>query len=153
MKIIEEHRNPFCLTTDPARVDFTAVHDFLSLHSGWSNGIPRAVFEKSLQHSLNFSIFKCDCEPTLQIAFARIISDFATIAYLGDVYVLPDYRGLGLARWLMDSIHAHPELQGLRRWILLTSTASGLYEKYGWTAVAKPELYMEKYNPQIYQQR
>ncbi len=85
-----------------------------------------------------------------QIGYARVISDFSTIAYLGDIFLLKEYRGLGLSKWLMETIMEHKELQGLRRWILLTSTAEWLYEKYGFTKLSKPEIYMEKYNPNVY---
>ena len=101
-----------------------------------------------LFRSLNFGLFHHD----KQIGFARIISDFSTIAYLGDVYVLENYRGQGLSKKLMDTIVNHPNLQGLRRWILLTSTADWLYEKYGFTKVPNPEIYMERFNPNVYKQ-
>ncbi|MFN7691469.1 MAG: GNAT family N-acetyltransferase, partial [Bacteroidota bacterium] len=82
--------------------------------------------------------------------FARVISDFSTIAYLGDIYVLENYRGQGLSKKLMDAVVSHPNLQGLRRWILLTSTADWLYEKYGFNKLPKPEIYMELYNSNVY---
>jgi GNAT superfamily N-acetyltransferase len=99
-----------------------------------------------VENSLNFGLFHCNN----QIGLARVISDFATIAYLGDVYVLPEYRGKGLSKWLMDQVMAHPALQGLRRWILLTSDAHGLYRQFGWKEIARPELYMELFNPNVY---
>ena len=102
--------------------------------------------EKSIANSLNFGIYTGQ----KLIGFARVISDFSTIAYLGDVFILPGYRGLGLSKWLMETIVAHQELQGLRRWILLTDTAEWLYEKYGFTKLPRPEVYMEKFNPDVY---
>lgn len=85
-----------------------------------------------------------------QVGFARVISDGATIAYLGDVFVLPAYRGQGLSKWLMDCVTTHPDLQGMRRWILATSDAHGLYEQYGFTALKRPDTFMKRHNPNVY---
>jgi GNAT superfamily N-acetyltransferase len=85
-----------------------------------------------------------------QVGFARVISDYATIAYLNDVFVLSEYRGRGLSKWLMECITSHPELQGLRRWMLATRDAHGLYEKFGFTPLKKPEVFMERHNPGVY---
>ena len=146
MKIIEITFGGYKITTDKSKMDIVAIHDFLSKYSGWSDNIPFDKVKSSIENSLNFGLFHND----KQIGFARIISDFSTIAYLGDIYVLDDYRGQGLSKKLMDSVIEHPNLQGLRRWILLTSTADWLYEKYGFTKLPKPELYMELFNPNIY---
>lgn len=146
MEVLSKQYKDFFFTTDPSKMDVTAIHEFLSNHSGWSNHIPIARVQKSIEHSLNFGIF----HEGRQIGFARVISDFATIAYLGDVFILDAYRGKGLSKQLMDMIMLHPELQGLRRWILLTSTADWLYEKYGFVKLPSPELYMEKYDPFVY---
>lgn len=100
----------------------------------------------SIKNSLNFGLF----HNNKQIGFARIISDFSTIAYLGYIYILGNYRGQGLSKKLMDFVIEHPNLQDLRRWILLTSTADWLYEKYGFTKLPKPEIYMELFNPNVY---
>ena len=148
MKIIEQPFGDFLISTDKSRLDVIAIHDFLSKHSGWSDNIPLERVRISIDNSLNFGVFY----QGRQIGFARIISDFSTIAYLGDVYILDEFRGHGLSKKLMDIIMAHPNLQGLRRWILLTSTADWLYEKYGFTKVPNPEVYMELYNPKVYQQ-
>ena len=146
MKIIEITFDDFTITTDKSKMDIVAIHDFLSKYSGWSDNIPFDRVKTSIDNSLNFGLFHND----KQIGFARIISDFATIAYLGDIYVLDNYRGQGLSKKLMDSIIEHPNLKGLRRWILLTSTADWLYEKYGFTKLPKPELYMELFDPNVY---
>lgn len=148
MEIIESVFNDFVITTDPSKMDVTAIHHFLSNHSGWSNHIPLDRVKTSIANSLNFGLF----HNNQQIGFARVISDFSTIAYLGDVYVLDAYRGQGLSKKLMDAVTAHPNLQGLRRWILLTSTANCLYQKYGFTKLPNPDLYMELFDPQVYQQ-
>src|SRR5690606_11430314 len=146
MEPIEQTFGEFKITTDGRKMDVVAIHDFLSKHSGWSGNIPLEKVRTSIENSLNFGLFHSD----RQNGFARVISDFSTIAYLGDIYVLEDYRGRGLSRRLMESVMSHPNLQGLRRWILLTSTAEWLYEKYGFARLPKPELYMELYNPAVY---
>jgi N-acetylglutamate synthase-like GNAT family acetyltransferase len=146
MKIIEITFDDFTITTDKSKMDIVAIHDFLSKYSGWSDNIPFDRVKTSIDNSLNFGLFHND----KQIGFARIISDFSTIAYLGDIYVLDNYRGQGLSKKLMDAVIEHPKLQGLRRWILLTSTADWLYEKYGFTKLPKPELYMELFDPNVY---
>jgi N-acetylglutamate synthase-like GNAT family acetyltransferase len=146
MENIDQTFGEFFITTDRTKMDIVAIHDFLSKYSGWSNNIPFEKVKISIENSLNFGLFHND----KQIGFARVISDFSTIAYLGDIYVLDNYRGQGLSKKLMESVMTHPNLQALRRWILLTSTADWLYEKYGFTTVPKPEIYMELYNPNVY---
>jgi GNAT superfamily N-acetyltransferase len=141
----EWHRDPFVVTTDPARVDLTVVHGFLS-GSYWAKGIPLETVRRSVENSIPFSLLVSG----RQIGYARVISDRATIAYLGDVFVLPEFRGRGLSVWLMECVVSHPELQGLRRWILLTRDAHGLYEKFGFTALANPPRWMERWDPDVY---
>jgi GNAT superfamily N-acetyltransferase len=135
----------FLLTDETARVDLEVVHRFLST-SYWAPGIPREVVERSLRGSMCFSAF----HGAAQVGFARVVTDRATFAYLADVFVLPEYRGRGLSKELMAFICAHPDLQGLRRWMLATRDAHGLYAKYGFTPPAKPERYMERIDPDIY---
>jgi len=149
MEIIEITFDDFIITTDKSKMDIVAIHDFLSKYSGWSDNISFDSVKTSIDNSLNFGLFHLD----KQIGFARVISDFSTIAYLGDIYVLDNYRGQGLSKNLMESVMTHPNLQRLRRWILLTSTADWLYKKYGFTKLPKPELYMELFNPNIYARR
>lgn len=146
MEILEIKFDDFMITTDRFKMDIIAIHDFLSKHSDWSKNIPFEKVKESIENSLNFGLFHSN----KQIGFARIISDFSTIAYLGDIYILDNYRGQGLSKNLMDAVLKHPNLQGLRRWILLTSTADWLYEKYGFTKLPKPEIYMELYDPNVY---
>ncbi|MBF2709622.1 GNAT family N-acetyltransferase [Flavobacterium soyangense] len=146
MEIVEHTFGEFLITTDNTKLDVVAIHDFLSKYSGWSDNIPFDRVKTSIDNSLNFGLFHYN----KQIGFARVISDFSTIAYLGDIYVLDNYRGQGLSKKLMDVVMGHPNLKGLRRWILLTSTADWLYEKYGFTKLPKPELYMELFTPNIY---
>lgn len=146
MEIMERKFDDFTITTDKSKMDVLAIHDFLSKYSGWSNNIPFDRVKTSIENSLNFGLF----HHGKQIGFARVISDFSTIAYLGDIYVLENYRGQGLSKKLMGAVTGHPNLQGLRRWILLTSTADWLYKKYGFTEIPQPELYMERFDAHIY---
>jgi GNAT superfamily N-acetyltransferase len=134
------------VTTDPARIDREMVYGFLSA-SYWSKGLPRELFERSIANSLCFSLFDGDG----QIGFGRVVTDRATFAYLADVFVLPSHRGRGLAKLLMEAVVAHPELQGLRRWVLATRDAHGLYARYGFTPLEAPERFMELWDPKVYQ--
>jgi GNAT superfamily N-acetyltransferase len=146
MHASEWRRANFEITTDQARLDLDKIHAFLALQSNWAKDITRPTVEKSVRNSLCFGLF----HGRAQVGFARVISDRATIAYLGDVFVLPEYRGRGLAKWLMDCVISHPDLQNLRRWILVTDDAHGLYRKYGFTPLASPESFMELHNPEVY---
>lgn len=143
---LEYSRDGFLLSTDKAKLQLPVIHDFLARESYWAKGIPLALVEKSLANSLCFGIY----EDEKQIGFARVITDCATFAYLADVFILEEYRGRGLAKWLMSCILAHPELQGLRRWLLATRDAHALYAQYGFRALAKPESFMELHNPDVY---
>ncbi len=133
------------ISTDPARIDLSVVHEFLS-QSYWSQGVPVEVVQRGIENSICFGIYR----GIQQIGFARVITDRATFAYLADVFVLKSHRGLGLSKWLMECITAHPDLQGLRRWMLATRDAPQLYAKYGFTPLAKPDRMMEKHDPEIY---
>ena len=135
----------FTVTCDPAKLNRAVIAEFLA-SSYWAKGIPAATVEKSLAHSLCFALLDGD----RLVGFARVISDQATIAYLGDVFVLPEYRGRGLSKWLMECIIGHPELQGLRRWMLATRDAHGLYQKFGFTPLKRPEIFMERHDPNVY---
>jgi GNAT superfamily N-acetyltransferase len=139
-------RDAYTLSTDQARIDIDAIHAFLA-QSYWATDIPRDVLERSLRNSLCFGLFHNDA----QVGLVRVISDNATIAYVGDVYILPEHRGRGLSKWMMSCVLAHPALQHLRRWILITRDAHGLYEQFGFTPLKRPEGFMERHNPGIYQ--
>lgn len=141
----EWRRDAFAISTDPARLDLDRIHAVLTA-SYWAGGISHEIVRRSIERSLPFGVYH-DGE---QVGFARVITDFATFAYLADVFVLDAWQGRGLGAWLVETIMAHPELQGLRRWMLLTRDAHGLYRKFGWTAPARPEAYMEKWDPEIY---
>ncbi|MEW5675742.1 GNAT family N-acetyltransferase [Flavobacterium enshiense] len=134
------------ISTDKSKIDAIAVHDFLSNHSYWCKDIPLTTVKTSIENSLCFGVYDND----KQIGFARVITDYATIAYLGDVYILSSYRGKGLSKKLMKTIMSHPDLQGLRRWILLTADAHELYKQFGWKEIQRPERYMELFNPEVY---
>lgn len=146
MKIRTTHRNEYTISTDKDKLDIVSIHKFLANETDWANKIPIETLKKSIENSLNFGLYY----KNKQIGFARIISDYSTIAYLGDVYILEAHRGNGLSKWLLNEIMQHPNLQGLRRWILLTNTAEWLYKKFGFKNVANPEFYMEKHNPNVY---
>ncbi len=141
----EWHRDPYRISTDPHQLDLSVVHGFLTT-SYWAAGIPLDVVRRSIEHSLPFGVYAGD----RQIGFARVITDYATYAYISDVFVLPDYRGRGLGRWLVETLVAHPELQGLRRWSLATRDAHALYQHAGFTPISAPERWMERYFPDIY---
>jgi GNAT superfamily N-acetyltransferase len=126
--------------------DIELIHRFLSEESAWAPGIPVETVRTSIQHSLNFGAFL----GSSQVAFARVVSDYATFAYLVDVFVLQEHRGKGYSAALMSAVLAHPRLQGLRRFMLATSTAHGLYEKFGFTPPVKPQTLMERFVPNAY---
>jgi GNAT superfamily N-acetyltransferase len=142
----EHHRDAFTVSDDPARLDVEAIHDFLAHHSYWAEGIPREVVARGLEHSLCVGLY----DGGRQIGLARMITDRATFAYLCDVYVLEEYRGRGLGKWLMDCVMAHPDLTGLRRLHLVTWDAHELYRPLGFTELSRPERHMEIVRPDIY---
>ena len=143
----EHQRGEFVVSTDPSRLNLDGIHAFLT-NSYWAKGIPREVVARSIEHSLCFGIYHVSGG---QVGFARVISDFATIAYLGDVFVLESHRGRGLSKWMMECIMKHPDLQGLRRWILLTRDAHELYAKFGFTPLKAADRYMELHRPDVYE--
>jgi GNAT superfamily N-acetyltransferase len=134
------------ISTDLARLDVGMIYRFLSEESTWAIGIGRDVVERAIDNSLCFGAYL----DGRQVAFARVISDYATFANLVDVFVLPDYRGRGYSKQMMEAVMAHPSLQGLRRFTLATFDAHGLYRRFGFTAPGRPELLMERYFPNLY---
>jgi GNAT superfamily N-acetyltransferase len=147
--VLEKRRDNYLISTHRARLDLNAIHGFLA-SCYWAKGIPREVVARSIEHSLCFGIYEGG---GAQVGFARVVSDFATVAYLGDVFVLESHRGRGLSKWLMQCVMEHPALQNLRRWILLTRDAHALYSKFGFTPVKAPERYMELHQPNVYETR
>lgn len=134
--------NEFIISTDRNRLQIDEVYAYLS-HSYWAAGRSKDVVKRSIQNSLCFGLFN----PDWQVGFARVVTDYATFAYLCDVYVLEEYQGKGLGKWLMSVVMSHPGLQGLRRWSLATRDAHGLYRQYGFTKLKSPEVWMEIFNP------
>ena len=141
-------KEKYLITTDIAKVDIDVVHHFLSEQSYWAKGIPRETVARSVQHSICFSVL----HEVALIVVARNTSDHATFAFVGDVFVLPEHRGKGISKWLMECITSHKQLQGLRRWILATADAHGLYEKFGFTRLKVPSRWLEKHHPDVYKQ-
>lgn len=135
-------REGFELSTDPARMDLEAVYGFIS-QSYWGRERSREVQRRAMENAICFGVFK----DGVQVAFARVVTDKAVFAYLADVFVLPDFRGRGLSKWIMEAVDAHPDLQGLRRFLLATRDAQGLYAKYGFRPLADPSVYMARMRP------
>ncbi len=143
---VERRRGDYVISTDRARLDLDVVHGFLT-NCYWANGIPRELVARSIQHSLCFGIYDGSAR---QVGFARVISDYATFAYIGDVFVIESHRGRGLSKWLMECIIQHPLLQNLRRWILATRDAHGLYSKFGFSPLEKADRFMELHHRDVY---
>jgi GNAT superfamily N-acetyltransferase len=146
-EVIDYRRGEFLISTNREYLSLDVVHGFLT-NCYWAKGIPREVVARSIEHALCFGIY--DGEGA-QVGFARVISDFATMAYVGDVFVLETHRGRGLGKWLMQCIMQHPALQNLRRWILTTRDAHGLYSQVGFTPVKAPERFMELHRADVYE--
>ncbi|HEX8814894.1 MAG TPA: GNAT family N-acetyltransferase [Terriglobales bacterium] len=144
----ESRDGKFLITTDPALLDIDVIHNYLT-NCYWAKGIPRETVARSIENSLCFGVYA----EGRQIGFARVITDFATYAYIGDVFILDSHRGRGLGKWLMQCIMHHPRLQDLRRWSLVTRDAHGLYAPYGFRPLASPEQYMELHNPDVYSEK
>lgn len=138
----------YTISTDKSRLDLDLIHQFLS-SCYWAAGIPREVVQRSIENALCFGVF----HGSQQVGFARVITDYATYAYIGDVFIVEPHRRRGLAKRLMKAIMEHAQLQGLRRWSLVTNDTHGLYQKFGFTPLANPQKYMELSNPNVYRRR
>jgi len=145
MEIKEWARNDYLISTDQSKIDLDTIHNFLS-KSYWAEGISKQIIRKSIENSLCFGVYA----KARVIGFARVITDFATFAYLADVFIVPEERGKGLSKWLMQVIIDHPRLQGLRRFTLATKDAHELYAKFGFKPFVNPERWMERHNPDVY---
>jgi len=132
--IHERHQGEFLISTDRGRLNLHVIHSFLSNDSYWAKGRSLEVVSSSIENSLNFGLYKL----TRQIGFARIVTDYATFAWLADVFIRREYRGLGLGKWLMEVIVLHPQLQGLNRWLLATKDAHELYRRFGFSELKDP---------------
>ena len=142
----EAQRGGYTITTDERRFDRVAIHAFLAQSYWWSAGVPIAVVERAILNSLCFGLLHEEG----QVGFARVVTDKATFAYLVDVYVLEAHRGKGLSKWLLEVIQGHEDLQGLRRFLLATKDAHGLYTQFGFKELANPTRMMEILNPSVY---
>lgn len=142
----QAHGARYEIDTDAARLDLGVIHTFLAA-SHWAKGIPLPVLERAIAGSLAFGLYRDGS----QIGFARVVTDYATFAYLADVFVLSGERGKGLGRWLVETVLAHRELQALRRWLLGTRDAQGLYERCGFHAPAPPFAFMERLDGAVYE--
>lgn len=142
MKPSAEHyrRGDYAITTDREQLDIAFIHHFLSNESYWAQGRSFDVVQRAIENSLCFGVFKDD----QQVGFARVVTDYATFAWLADVFIVADHRGLELGVWLIEVITAHPQLQGLRRWILATRDAHELYRKFGFKDLVEPNRWMER---------
>lgn len=141
----EWQRGEYTISNDIERLDASLIHDFLNNQSYWAKGRTLETVRRSLQNSLNFGLY----QNGEQIGYARVVTDFATFAWLADVFVLEPYRGKGLAKWLMETVLAHPELQGFRRWVLATKDAHSLYRHFGFNELKRPERWMERPDPKM----
>lgn len=141
----EWQRDEYTISTDIERLDVSLIHHFLSDQSYWAQGRKIETVRRALKNSLNFGLYKNN----QQIGYARVVTDFATFAWLADVFVLEAHRGQGLAKWLMESILTHPELQRFRRWVLATKDAHELYRRFGFRELKRPERWMERPDPQM----
>ena len=137
------------ISTDPHRLDVEVIHKFLAEESYWSPGIPRSVVERAIANSICFGVY----HGAAQIGLARVVTDKSTFALLADVFILEAHRGKGLSKWLMRCVVEHEDLQGLRRLLLLTSDAHGLYRQFGFEALGNPSRFMEIVRPDIYRSR
>jgi GNAT superfamily N-acetyltransferase len=136
----------FEISTDPQRLNVELIHRFLAEESYWSPGIPRSIVERAIENSLCFGVY----DPAAQVGFARVVTDRSTFALLADLFILEPHRGKGLSKWLMHRVVGHEDLQGLRRLLLLTSDAHGLYRQFGFEALGNPSRFMEVVRPDIY---
>jgi GNAT superfamily N-acetyltransferase len=141
-------KDGYTISNDPSKIEVETVHAYLSTQSYWAQHIPFSVVKTSIENSFCFGLFF----EGKQVGFARLITDKATFAYLADVFILPGHRGKGLSKWLLQHMQALPELQGLRRWLLGTKDAHGLYEQLGWTHFTDEQTkrFMQLYNPEVY---
>lgn len=150
--VVTWERDGYEVSTDPGRLDLDVVHRYLSESSYWARGIPRAIVARSVNHALPFGLYSLENGGEALVGFARAITDRATFAYLADVFVLPSHRGRGLGRWLNECLLAHPDLQGLRRLLLTTQDAHGLYERVGFVRASFPERFMVIDRPDLYRE-
>ena len=139
----EWRRDEYTISTDRERLNASLIHNFLSNRAYWAKGRSLEVVKRAIGNSLNFGVYK-DGE---QIGFARVVTDYATFAWLADVFILDEYRGRGLSKWLIEVIVSHQQLQGFRRWVLATKDAHELYRRFGFAELKEPARWMERLDP------
>ncbi len=138
-------REEYSISTDRSRLNLDLIHDFLSNQTYWATGRSLEVVQRSIENSLPFGIY----HGNEQVGFGRLVTDYATFAWIADVFVLPAHRGSGLSKWLMEIMLTHPQLQGFRRWVLATKDAHGVYEPFGFIQLHRPERWMERPDPNM----
>lgn len=141
-QIIELQRDRFTISTDPARLDIDAIVDMLA-RAYWAIGRPRDRTERAIHNSLVFGVY----DGERQIGVARVVTDYSIFAYMCDVFIHEEYRAAGLGKWLIQAIMDHPDLDGMRRWVLVTNDAHGLYRQHGFTSLDDPEEWMQNFTP------
>lgn len=146
--MMDFEKDGYLISTDQAKLDIPMIHRYLSEESYWAGNIPFETVKRSIENSVCFGLYN----DKTQVGFARLVTDKATFAYLADVFILPAYRGKGLSKWLIQTIHTYPDVQGLRRWMLGTRDAHGLYKQFGWTALTEEQVprFMQLHNPDVY---
>lgn len=144
----EHRRGEFLISNDRARLDIRFIHRFLSTQTYWATGRSFEVAQRSIENSFSFGLFQGE----RQIGFARVVTDYATFAWVADVFVIEEFRGQGLGKWLMEVILNHPRLQGFRRWTLATKDAHELYRQFGFDELKRPERWMERPDPNMQEQ-
>jgi GNAT superfamily N-acetyltransferase len=143
--VMEWHREEYWISTDSDRLNVEMIHDYISNSSYWAKGRSIEKVKRSIENSLNFGVYLKED----QVGFARVVTDYATFAWLADVFILEEYRRRGLSKWLVEVIVGHPELQGLRRFLLATRDAHGLYRRYGFNNLEDPARWLEKHDPSM----
>ncbi|MEO8173092.1 MAG: GNAT family N-acetyltransferase [Sediminibacterium sp.] len=149
IKTTETEKDGYTISTDPGKLDLQVIHQYLSRDSYWARNIPFDVVERSVANSFYFGLY----HNNQQVGFARLITDKATFGYLADVFILQEHRGKGLSKWLLTVIHSHPEMQGLRRWMLGTKDAHELYKQFGWAPLSEEVVprFMQLHTPDVYE--
>jgi GNAT superfamily N-acetyltransferase len=142
---MEWHKGEYTISDDRGRLDLGVIHRFISEESYWGQGRDIEVVRRSVENSLPFGVYR----GAEMVGFARVVTDYATFAWVADVFVVEGHRGRGLSKWLMEVILAHSELQGFRRWVLATKDAHGLYRQFGFHELKRPERWMERPDPQM----
>jgi GNAT superfamily N-acetyltransferase len=149
MNIVEQIKNGYLISTDKSKLQTDVIYQYLSKESYWAANIPLETIKRCINGSICFGIYINE----KQIGFARVVSDTGSFAYLADVFILNEHRGKGLSKWMMKVILAHPDLQGLRRWLLATKDAHSLYAQFGFTALDNPDRFMQIHNPDVYRNK